>query len=46
MSQFNQFVESLARLYKEGKLGTEKVIELFQSGKISEEDKWHILNAH
>lgn len=41
-----QFVESLKRLYKDGKLETKKVIELFQSGKITEEEKWEILNAH
>lgn len=41
-----QFVESLSRLYKEGKLNVDKVIELFQNGKITEEEKWYILNAH
>ena len=40
-----QFVESLSRLYKDGKLNTEKVIELFKIGKITEEEKWEILNA-
>jgi hypothetical protein len=41
-----QFVESLSRLYANGKLTSEKIIELFQSGKITEEEKWFILNAH
>lgn len=40
-----QFVESLKRLYQNGKLTTDKVIELFQSGKITGEEKWYILNA-
>jgi len=42
----NVFIESLKRLYSNGKLSTEKVIELFESGKISEQEKWEILNAH
>lgn len=45
MSQFDMFVESLRRLYKDEKLTSEKVIELFQNGKITEEEKWYILNA-
>ena len=40
-----QFVESLKRLYLDDKVTSEKVIELFQSGKITEEEKWEILNA-
>ena len=40
-----QFVESLRRLYKDEKLTSEKVIELFQKGKITEEEKWYVLNA-
>ena len=39
------FVESLARLYKNGKLTNEKVLELFQNNKITEDEKWYILNA-
>ena len=42
----NVFVESLKRLYKNDKLDTEKVIELFKDGKITEGEKWEILNAH
>mgnify|MGYP003294594414 CR=1 FL=1 len=40
-----QFVESLRRLYKDGKVTSEKVIELFQNGKITEEEKWYIFNV-
>ena len=40
-----QFVESLKRLYLNNKVTSEKIIELFQSGKITEEEKWEILNA-
>lgn len=39
------FVESLKRLYKEGKLTEEKIVELTKSGKITEEEKLYILNA-
>lgn len=41
----NVFVESLRRLYLSEKLTTEKVIELFQNGKITEEQKWYILKV-
>ena len=41
----NVFVESLKRLYKNNQLDIEKVIELFKDGKITEEEKWEILNA-
>lgn len=40
------FVESLRRLHQEGRVSNEKIIELFKSGKITEEEKWYILNAH
>ena len=39
------FVESLKRLYYENKINSEKIIELFKNGKITEEQKWYILNA-
>lgn len=42
----NQFVESLKRLYKNDKVSTEKIIELFKNGKITDDEKWYILNAH
>lgn len=41
-----QFIESLKRLYRDNKIDADKITELFQSGKITEEEKWHILNAH
>ena len=37
-------VESLKRLYCDDKLTTEKVVDLFQKGKITEEEKDYILN--
>ena len=42
----NQFVESLKRLYQSERLTTDKVIELFQNGKITEVQKWSIRNAN
>ena len=42
----NQFVESLKRLYQSERLTTDKVIELSQNGKITEEQKWYILNSN
>lgn len=41
-----QFVEIMKRLYKDGKVDENKIIELFQNDKISEQEKWEILNAH
>ncbi len=40
-----QFVESLRRLYVNGKLAEKKIVELFESGKITEKEKSYILNA-
>lgn len=40
-----QFVESIGRLYKDGKIDMAKVIALFKDGKITEEEKWFIINA-
>lgn len=45
MREFNVFVESMRRLYKDGKVDAKKILELFENKKISEEEKWHILNA-
>ena len=42
----NQFVESMWRLYKDFMVDKEKVLELFESGKITEEEKKYILSAH
>ncbi len=41
----NQFVESMKRLYVSGKVKVEKIVELFESGKITEEEKVYILNV-
>lgn len=41
-----QFVESLKRLYVNGKLDKEKVFTLYKDGKISEEEKNYILGAN
>lgn len=41
-----QFVESLKRLYANGKLNKEKVVELFESGKITENEKNYILEVN
>lgn len=41
----NVFVESLKRLYRNNKLSADKVAELFVNKKITEEEKWDILNA-
>ena len=39
----NQFVESMKRLYVNGKVTELKVVELFESGKISKEERLYIL---
>lgn len=41
----NQFVESLKRLYKDGKVTKEKIVELYESRKITEEEKLYILDV-
>lgn len=41
----NQLVESLRRLYKDGKVKEERVIKLLEDGKITVEEKLYILNA-
>ena len=46
MKEFSVFVESMRRLYKDGKVSVDKVVELFESGKITDEEKWYILNSH
>ena len=40
----NQFVESMKRLYKNGKVTESKIIELFNNCKITEEEKEYILD--
>lgn len=38
-----QFVESLWRLYTDNKISESKIVELYESKKISEEEKNYIL---
>lgn len=45
MKEFSIFIESMRRLYRDGKVSEHKILELFESKKITEEEKWHILNA-
>lgn len=40
----NQFVESMKRLYLSGKVSKDKIVELFESGKITKEESNYILN--
>lgn len=40
-----QIIESLRRLHEKGIVNKEKVIELFESGKITEEEKNYILGV-
>ena len=42
----NQFVESMKRLYKNGKVTEEKIIDLYKSGKITEKEKVYILDVN
>ena len=41
-----QFVESMKRLYESNRVTKEKVIALFNSGKITNAEKEYILSAH
>ena len=41
----NQFVESMKRLYKNRKVEEKKIIELFESKKITETEKLYILDV-
>jgi hypothetical protein len=40
-----QFIEVMMRLYRDGKVDEDKIVELFINEKITEEEKWYILNA-
>lgn len=40
----NQFIKSMKRLYVNGMVKVEKIVELCESGKITEEEKLYILN--
>ena len=41
-----EFVKSLKRLYQNGELSEHKIVELVNAGKITQEEKFFILNAH
>ena len=41
----NQFVESLKRLYVSGKIDVEKIVELYESKKITQLEKVYILEV-
>lgn len=41
-----QFIESLKRLYKDGKVTEEKIVKLFESEKITEKEKLYILDVN
>lgn len=45
MKEFSVFVESMRRLYRDGKVDEQKINLLFNSGKITDEEKSYILNA-
>ena len=45
MKTFSIFVESMRRLYRDGQVDKNKIILLFNDGKITEEEKLYILNA-
>lgn len=40
------FVESIRRLYKDGKISKEKVVQLYESEKITREELDYILNVN
>ena len=41
----NQFVESIKRLYVSGKIDVEKVVELYESKKITQLEKLYIFDV-
>lgn len=41
----NQFIESMKRLYDNKKVSEKKIIELFDNGKITEDEKKYILGV-
>lgn len=43
VKEFSVFVEAMRRLYRDGKVDEEKVIELYENGKITKEEKNYIL---
>ena len=45
MKEFSVFVESMRRLYRDGQVDEQRIVLLFNNGKITEEEKLYILNA-
>lgn len=43
MQTYSVFVESMRRLYRDGQVDKEKIVKLFESNKITEEEKKYIL---
>ena len=43
--EHRQFVETMRRLYKNMKVNEKKITELFNNGKITEEEKLYILDV-
>ena len=41
-----EFVKSLKRLYQNHDVSVEQINELFKAGKITQEEKFYIFNAH
>ena len=40
------FVESIKRLYQDKKIDKSKIVELYESGKITEKEKMYILEVN
>lgn len=45
MKTFSIFVESMRRLYRDDKIDEHKIVELYESGKITEDEKSYILEV-
>ena len=45
MSQFNQFIESLFRLYKDNKINKKKIDELLSSKTINQQEYDYIISV-
>lgn len=45
MKTFSVFVEAMRRLYRDGKVDKNKIFELFENNRITDEEKSYILNA-
>lgn len=45
MKTFSVFVESMRRLYRDGQVDKDKIIQLVEDKKITEEEKVYILDV-